>query len=163
MKLSLFPTHEDIRDAYQQREEAGLALFDVLMGIKGIAKGYRLLMSKLSKHAVITLIFLALFSIGPTSSHGESTPLVITLNGDQWAWTDGTPSLQQLTHSGVNRDGVLSTDGKTIAYRSLAKSIMQSGGMQGGDGGVPTDMWLLNLATDILQMITDAPTSQPNF
>lgn len=84
---------------------------------------------------LITLLILLLIDFVPARSAEIATPLIISLDGDLWAWSDSVKSFKQLTHWGGNRSAVLSPDGKFVAYLSIPTRVMADLKKNGGYGG----------------------------
>jgi hypothetical protein len=100
------------------------------------------------RKALLFLVF-GLLLLAQGASAQSNTPLVLTINGDLWAW-NGDPAAPptSLTTWGYNDPGIVSPNGSRIAYNSLAtivvNALVQSGG-QGG-GALPSNIWVIDFS-----------------
>jgi Tol biopolymer transport system component len=97
------------------------------------------------------LFSLVLFLL--VAAHGASaqsnTPLILTINGDLWAWSgDAAAPPVSLTTWGYNDPGVISPDGSRIAYNSLASMVVDAfarvGNLFGGE--MPSNIWVIDFS-----------------
>ncbi|PYE55408.1 TolB family protein [Deinococcus yavapaiensis] len=86
-------------------------------------------------------------------SAARATPLVVNIDGDFWAWTAGTWS--RLTSWGHNGPPILSPDGRTVAYASVAAGAAETF----HTGWSPTNIWTLDLASRKAARLTAQPTT----
>ncbi|WP_019586936.1 TolB family protein [Deinococcus apachensis] len=81
-------------------------------------------------------------------SAASAAPLVANIDGDFWAWTAG--SWTRLTSWGHNGPPILSPDGRSIAYASVARGAAET--FYTGWG--PTNIWTLDLVTREARRLT---------
>jgi hypothetical protein len=83
----------------------------------------------------------------PLLAQPAAGPVLLTVDGDLWAWEGAGQPLTQLTDRGLNRGRVLSPDGTRAVYLSGADTFrtwLQT--LQGAGGFVPPeDVWVLDL------------------
>src|SRR5579859_1369165 len=79
-----------------------------------------------------------------------SSPVVIGYKGDEFTWTGNpTDKLTQRTEWGYNDAPVVSPDGSTMAYASVAQvyvNAIAAHGAIGGAGVPPQSIWLMDVA-----------------
>jgi hypothetical protein len=94
----------------------------------------------------LTFLFLCLLVALPGAASAQfSAPLIITLNGDFWAWYgDASTPPVSVTQWGYNEPGVLSPDGSRVAYNSLAQIVVDAFARVGpvGGGALPSNIWI---------------------
>jgi hypothetical protein len=96
------------------------------------------------------------------------TPLVFWARGDLWTWSEADASAQPLTADGTVSDAALSPDGMRLAYRVLSPvsraslNQVESAGFI-ADYELPTDIWLIDLATRTAVPITAQPPEAALF
>ncbi len=100
------------------------------------------------RRALLTFAICLLVIIQSASAQ-SNTPLVLTINGDLWAWNgDPAGAPGSLTTWGYNDPGVISPDGSRIAYNSLATIVVDAlarvGGLAGGE--LPSNIWVIDFS-----------------
>jgi hypothetical protein len=87
---------------------------------------------------------------GGVRAHETRAPVVMLINGDFWAWDEGSPNLRQLTNWRYNREFFsLSPDGTRLAYVAWSPLSVDAflQGHAGGSGELPGDIWVLDVQT----------------
>lgn len=107
-------------------------------------------MKKLNFLLVAVLLLGAASFAGPSGSVAAQAdaPVILLHQGDLWRWTPAE-GLAQLTEWGHNGVPVVSPDGASVAYNSTAsEGVTAAEGAQPGTyGDLPSNIWLLDLAT----------------
>ncbi len=89
-------------------------------------------------------------SVAVSGAQGSNDELFAFYEGDLWAWQPGEAP-EQLTTWGYNSGPVLSPDGRTIAYRSVASEAVREieGAVEGITyaGDAPANIYLMDVAT----------------
>jgi LysM repeat protein len=94
------------------------------------------------------------------TTNSYNPPIIISANGDLWSWEESGASLKQLTMWGYNQQPVLAPGGKLVAYNSIASvavDYLKTGG--GGAGMLPSNIWILETATNNAYRIADQPAN----
>jgi hypothetical protein len=113
------------------------------------------------RKAFLFLITLLLAGFAFPVSAQQASPLVLTLNGDLWAWNgDPAAAPASLTTWGYNDPAVISPDGSRIAYTSLAAIVVDAiarGGNQAG-GKLPSNVWVIDFSGNGIR-VADQPSN----
>src|SRR5258706_4921829 len=115
------------------------------------------------KLTLMFIILLCLVSSGQLhKSRAASPPILASIAGDIWSWDGPGSAPKSRTQWGYNNDPILSPDGKTIAYKSVAKiavDVIKAGNISGGAGDLPATIWLLDVASNDAKRIADQPAN----
>ena len=87
-------------------------------------------------------------------------PIILTTDGDLWAWNGVGLPLTQLTSWGRNGGPVLSPDGTRAAYTSISSIWVDWAQRQTGGGGGyarPENIWMLDIPSGHTYRIADQP------
>lgn len=97
---------------------------------------------------------------GYSQAQGDSQPpIILTFNGDIWAYYELIDQLEQLTFWGYNDPPVLSPDGQWLAYTSTAQFAVEASAANPelAFGDLPTNVWLWHTPTGESRRIADHP------
>jgi hypothetical protein len=115
------------------------------------------------RHGIMALL-IAVLCIVPgfnaVSAQLAPGPIILTTDGDLWAWNGAGQPLTQLTTWGRNGGPVLSPDGTRAAYRSVSSIWVDWAQRQtGGSGGYspPENIWMLDIPSGHTYRIADQP------
>ena len=120
-------------------------------------------MSNLSRW--ILLPFTLTLFLGSSLAHAQSQipgdPIIMTLEGDLWAWEGSDQPMTRLTDWGHNGPPVLSPDGTRVAYTSFATVFVDWLATISGTGGYwpPTNIWMLDIPSRQTYRIADQPAN----
>ncbi len=121
------------------------------------------------KRKILLMAMLAMVSLfGTVHAQSSSAPLILIANGNLWAWSEGSNDLRPLAQSRYISEMQLSPDGSKIAYLQTPDVAVQAleSGKSPDDTSLPTDIWLVDIASgqtvSIAAQPSDASFSTPN-
>ena len=106
---------------------------------------------------LVTIIMSLLMSIS-SQAQSVNQQLIAIRNGDLWKFDIENNTAKQLTTWGYNGGPILSPDGRKIAYLSTPKELIDkinSGQIPQFAGTPPTNIWVMDIATEIFTQIAD--------
>ncbi|MCA9916185.1 MAG: PD40 domain-containing protein [Anaerolineae bacterium] len=111
------------------------------------------------RHFILLLLLISIFSVLGSSSAQDSRPIIIENNDQYFTWNPNTGAATELLLGEVDRFSLQgSPTGEWAAYTRLAPvSISYLENYERGSGGLPNDVWLVNLETGETQAITEQP------
>jgi hypothetical protein len=111
----------------------------------------------------ILLVFMLL--TGMTSAQTNTSPLLITISGDIWAWDGTNAEPRQLTTGGYNSFLSVSPDGTRVAYTKLPQMVVEALQREGGMGGgaLPSNVWVMDIASGESTLLVDQPEGASFF
>jgi hypothetical protein len=118
---------------------------------------------KKHRHGIAVLLIVVLCIVpgfNAVSAQPAPGPIIMTTDGDLWAWNGAGLPLTQLTGWGRNGGPVLSPDGTRAAYLSVSSIFVDWAQKQTGGGGgyyVPENIWMLDIPSGHTFRIADQP------
>jgi hypothetical protein len=113
----------------------------------------------------LILVLVVTFSfITGSMAHAQNSPLLLTVRGDIYAAQNG--SLEQRTTWGRNEAPILAPNGAKIAYKSTAALVVDAEkrfGVPGMQGELPSNIWILDVATNQGKRVADQPPDASIF
>lgn len=115
------------------------------------------------RHGIVVLLIVGLCivpGLNTVRAQLAPGPIIMTTDGDLWAWNGAALPLTQLTSWGLNGGPVLSPDGTRVAYTSTSSIFVEWAQRQTGGGGgyyVPENIWMLDIPSGHTFRIADQP------
>jgi len=101
---------------------------------------------------------LLLITVPVRGQDAPPTPLVLIIHGDLFGFTAPDQPLKEYTDYGRNSSPVISPDGKSVAYRTVPKFVLDWEQLNSPrTGPLPQDIWVIDLARGSSNTVAGQP------